>query len=419
MRVLGVHIAHGFSSEARVFAEWLGQRSGQYDPLVLFQASKGEPQSADKFRATSRATLQTIDTGWRPNPENKRSVLAKAASHARFRIALIEMLMRAKAFNPDVIFSNQQKWDCHAATFISKMLKIPHALLLCYPIGDSLGREVLTRIESCDHLIVIDEYARQDALQHGVPGERVTKVLPTIAAAPRVEPDTREAVRSELRIPADAQLIGIVARLDPQKGQADAIAAFAQVAARFPRAHLLLVGDSTTGETPRAVLERQAAQTGFGDRIIFEGWRTDLPRILAALDIFMHPARADTISLAPLEASASGLPVIAYAESGALEAVQDGTTGLLAPSGSIDGLAESLAQLLARPLDAQRMGDAGRTFVGDAFGRQRWGLAFADVLRNTANDVLRNTANIAPGESAKVATFSTHELMAEQDGAAL
>ena len=164
------------------------------------------------------------------------------------------------------------------------------------------------------------------------------------------------------------------------------IEAFAKVAPRFPDARVLVVGHpATTGGTPRAVLEQQARATGFGERIRFEGYRKDFGRILSSLDIFIHPAIGDTISLAPLEASAAGLPVVAYAEGGALEGVIHGRTGLLAPPRDVDTLAECLATLLADPDAARRMGAAGRDFVRSTFRPEAWGRAFADVLHHTHN----------------------------------
>lgn len=260
-----------------------------------------------------------------------------------------------------------------------------HTLSSSYPIGPWLGRSVVRRLRTCECVIAIDDHARNSALRHGVRPERIAKVLPPIRPPAAAPSDARERVRAELGIPLDAPLVGIVARLDPQKRQSDVIAAFARIAARFPEAHLLIVGEpASSGGTPRAVLEGLAARTGVTSRIVFEGYRGDLVRVLAALDIFIHPSLDDTISLAPLEASAAGLPIVAYAESGALEAVLHGQTGLLASPGDVDALADCLARLLASPDDARRMGLAGREFVRASFEPRRWAEMFAHALSTAA-----------------------------------
>jgi glycosyltransferase involved in cell wall biosynthesis len=289
------------------------------------------------------------------------------------------MLRIARTYEPDVIISSQQRWDCFAASYIAKRLNRAQIIQLYYPIGPSLGRHVVSRLLTCDHVIAVDEYARADAMRHGVRPDAITKVLPPMTPLPAAPEGARREVRAELGIPDGAPLIGIVARIDPQTRQTDVIAAFGKIGARHPDARLLIVG------TPISVLHQLAADTGFRDRIIFEGYRPDFARVLAALDIFIHPSIGDTISLAPMEASAAGLPVVAYAESGALETVLHEKTGLLAPPRDVDALADCLDHLLADPEAAKRMGNHGRDYVRDAFSPERWGRVFADAIRQTAD----------------------------------
>ena len=110
------------------------------------------------------------------------------------------------------------------------------------------------------------------------------------------------------------------------------------------------------GGTPREVLERQAAETGFGERIVFEGYRPNLQRVLSALDVFLNPALDDTISLAPLQVTATGFPVVAYADSGALDMVVHDRTGLLVPPCDRAALVACLDRLLGDLGAARRIG---------------------------------------------------------------
>ena len=188
MRVLGIQIANGFSPEARVLAQLLANRSGAYDALVQHHEWTGDATSAEKFRQVSRSDVVSFDTGWRPNPDGRRHTLAKVASHVRFRLVLQTMMKEAQTYSPDVIVSNQQKWDCFAATYIARRLRKPQVILLCFLIGPWLGRSVLHRLTTCDHVVAIDEYARTDALSHGVQTDRVTKVLPPMTPLPGASP---------------------------------------------------------------------------------------------------------------------------------------------------------------------------------------------------------------------------------------
>jgi glycosyltransferase involved in cell wall biosynthesis len=390
MKVFGIVINQGYPSsvlaaEIRVFAQLLANRADRYDALVCVQDWPENRTSADRFSSLSNARVTKIDMGWRPNPFGRRSAFSKAGSFLRFRAMLPEMLRIARTYEPDVIISSQQRWDCFAASYIAKRLNRAQIIQLYYPIGPSLGRHVVSRLLECDHVIAVDEYARADAMRHGVRPDAITKVLPPMTPLPAAPEGARREVRAELGIPDGAPLIGIVARIDPQKRQTDVIAAFGKIAARHPDARLLIVGTPIEGGTPMSVLHQLAADTGFRDRIIFEGYRPDFARILAAMDIFIHPSIGDTISLAPMEASAAGLPVVAYAESGALETVVHERTGLLAPPCDVDSLADCLDRLLADPETAKRMGNHGREYVRDAFSPERWGRVFADAIRRAVD----------------------------------
>lgn len=181
---------------------------------------------------------------------------------------------------------------------------------LHYFVGPWLGTSVLQRLPACAHVVTVSEFIHSQALRHGVRVGHATTIRNTIDPSPPLATGTRAAVRAELGVPPDAPLIGMVARLDPWKAQQDVIAAFAKVIGRHPSAYLLFVGDGRV----RPALEAQAGRTLGPERILFAGGRLDIPRILAALDIFMHPSRDEAFGLAVAEAAGSGLPGVAYAE---------------------------------------------------------------------------------------------------------
>ncbi len=380
-RLLGIQIANGYSPEARVFAGLLGARAGAYEAHVLHHAWPGDAESPRQFSAASAAAVTCFDTGWRPGSRG-RSPLSKLAAHARFRRALPRMLDAARRADPDIIYSCQQHWDCFAATYIARRLKKPQIIHLHYTVGDYLRKPVLERLLTADHVVTVSDFIRREALAHGVSPGRVTTIRNTMRPFPALPPGTRLVVRAELGIPECAPVIGIVARLDPGKGQDDTLTAFAQVAGLCPDAHLVIVGD---GEM-RPALEAQAAQADLGRRIWFTGRRSDVPCLLASFDIFAHPSRRDPCPLALLEASAAGLPVVAYAEGGACEIVAEGVTGLLAAPGDVGGLAERFGQLLADLARARRMGEAGKRRIAAEFQPEIAGDLFAALANSVRTD---------------------------------
>lgn len=177
----------------------------------------------------------------------------------------------------------------------------------------------------------------------------------------------RAALRSELGLPPDTLLAGIVCRLIEQKGVPYALEAFARVAARFPAAQLVIAGDGPL----RPALEAQARELELAERIHFLGWRTDTAAIFAALDVFLMPSLWEGFGLVLLEAMAQSIPVIGSAVSAIPEVVADGETGLLCPPRDVDCLAAALGDLLADPDLRARLGAAGRTRLEERFTAER------------------------------------------------
>lgn len=115
------------------------------------------------------------------------------------------------------------------------------------------------------------------------------------------------AVRAEFNIPADAFVIGHVGRFHPQKNHQFLIEIAAQIAQREPKMYLLLLGE---GYLQSEIFDR-VLQMGLGDRVIFAGSRSDIPRLMrGAMDVFLLPSLHEGLALVLIEAQATGLPCI-------------------------------------------------------------------------------------------------------------
>jgi len=380
-RLLGVQIANGYSPEAQVFARLLAHASPKIlEPHVFYQKWEGDPQSAKRFQEASSAPVQTLDFGWR-SVSAHRSFPAKAGARLRFLASLPQALRLARHINPDVIYSCQQLWDCQAATYLARKLNKPQVIHLHYIIGPWLHRPILERLRTCAHVVTVSDFIREEALRHGVLPQKVTTIRNTITAAPISEPGTRDAVCQEMGFSSNTVLLGIVARLDPDKGQSDTLRAFAKVVGEHPQARLLIVGNETPWHPGYSeVLKNEARSLGLEKSVRFLGYRSDVPRLLAALDVFVHPTRKDPCPLAVLEAAAVSLPVVAYAEGGAKELVQDGVTGLLTAPEDVDALARSLTRLIGDLDYARALGRAGHSRIMSEFQPAPAGNAFAVLM---------------------------------------
>lgn len=174
-----------------------------------------------------------------------------------------------------------------------------------------------------------------------------------------------------------------IANFTHGKGQDDAIAAFARVARELPGAHLTLCGGDLGLERNReyrAILERQAAASGVGDRVAFGGFAPDVVTLLGEADVALVLSHRESFSLACLEASACGLPVIATRCGGPEEIVIDGETGVLCDVGDVAGIAAAMRRLLHDPGAATAMGARGARSVRDRFSQEAFRCALVRAL---------------------------------------
>lgn len=169
----------------------------------------------------------------------------------------------------------------------------------------------------------------------------------------------RGRFRASLGISSTTRLIGIVGRLVSVKNHRMFLAAAQKVCAAFPQACFVVVGD---GEL-RPELEGEAVRLGLANRVIFTGWRRDLPAVYADLDLLALTSFNEGTGLVLVEAMAAGCPVVATRVGGVPDVVRDGITGRLVDTEDADGLASVIAKMLADSQQTRAMVEAARTDV--------------------------------------------------------
>ncbi len=195
--------------------------------------------------------------------------------------------------------------------------------------------------------------------------------LEQIAAAA----DQRDAARAELGLEPGQPVVISVGRLSPEKDYATLLEAVALIQGQGLGLRLLLVGSGSE----RIALEERARSLGLAGRALFLGERGDVPRLLAASDLFALSSLSEGVSMALLEAMAAGLPVAATGVGGTPEVVVPEHTGLLAQPGDPEALANALAALLKDPARAREMGRAGAARVEAEFSLQAMARAYAGL----------------------------------------
>ena len=170
----------------------------------------------------------------------------------------------------------------------------------------------------------------------------------------RPDPAARAAIRAALGVPEDTVVVVAVSRLVRHKGYPELLAAMRDVAAE-----LWVVGERLVSDHGED-MEPYFATAGLGGRLRRLGYRTDVPAILAAADIFALPSQFEGLPMSVIEAMLTGLPVVATDIRGPREQVVAGETGLLVPPADAAALAGALRILAGDAQLRARMGDAGR-----------------------------------------------------------
>jgi glycosyltransferase involved in cell wall biosynthesis len=220
-----------------------------------------------------------------------------------------------------------------------------------------------------DALVAVSPRVRAELLELGIGRADRFEVVPLgLDLEPFASADRRRGeLRHELGLEAGTPLAGIVARLVPIKAHEVLLDAARRLGGRPVPPRVVIAGD---GER-RAELEAMAATDGLRGRVHFLGWRADLPRIYADLDVVVLCSRNEGSPVALIEAMAAGRPVVATRVGGVPDVVIDGESGLLVPEDDAPALAQAIARVLDDRELARRLGAAGRQRVVERFGAER------------------------------------------------
>jgi glycosyltransferase involved in cell wall biosynthesis len=174
----------------------------------------------------------------------------------------------------------------------------------------------------------------------------------------RFSSEERRAIRSELGLSKDHVVIGMVGRLVAEKGYREAFEAARLVRERVPNVRFLFVGRFEPKAD--AIQKEELDKHGIADIAQFLGHRDDVPRLYAAMDLFILPSHREGFPRSVMEAAAMALPSVVTDIRGCRQTVEDGTTGLMVPLRDPQRLADAIAELATDPGKRTRMGNAAR-----------------------------------------------------------
>jgi glycosyltransferase involved in cell wall biosynthesis len=301
------------------------------------------------------------------------------AIHARRDVAMLGKLVRLmRQLKPDIVHTHEAKAGAlgRIAALVTGVPVLVHTYHghVFHGYFSPLRTRAFLAIERwlarrTTRLIAVSESVKADLLRFGIGAPDQLIVVPLGLPLDRfVGSAARKGeFRVELGLEPDTPLVGIVARLAPIKAHNLFLEAASMVAQARPRSRFVVVGD---GEC-RSVLEIVARRLGLAEGVQFLGWRRDLERIYADLDLVVLSSRNEGSPVSVIEAMAAARPVVATRVGGVPDLVENGVSGLLVEPGDAAGLAQAMLTVLADPDQAHRMGRAGQKRVYPAFSAAR------------------------------------------------
>lgn len=265
----------------------------------------------------------------------------------------------------------------HATGFYPNVFAVPAARLAGVPavvasirdLGDMWEprhrrvQRLVCRL--ADRVVANAEAVSRRLVDEGYEPSRIVVIPNGVRCDGHATESGRRPLREEFGIPDEAPVAGVVARLTPIKGVEYFIEAAERLRSRVPEAYFVIVGGTQGSEADNPDnheqrLRRRVAQRGLDDRVLFTGFRRDVPDVLRELTVSVMPSLSEGLSNVILESMAAALPVVATRVGGNPELVEDGVTGYLVPPRDPGELAGALGRLLADERLARELGRRGR-----------------------------------------------------------
>ena len=244
------------------------------------------------------------------------------------------------------------------AIILARLLRVP---LIAYQRGPEWDSPTVRRLAPTVRRYIANSAAtRENLLSLGIPADRVSIIYPPLDLG--VFDHRRPAAlgRSAFGLDTTTPCFGIVGMLLPWKGHAVFLRAARRVLHHLPNARAFVVGGPPAGgEKYEVELKGLAQELGIADRVIFTGFRADVPEMLNLLDVAVHASVSpEPFGRVIVEAMAMRRPVVASGAGGPLEIIEDNRNGFLVPPGDDEALASRVIALLEDPALSARIAEA-------------------------------------------------------------
>lgn len=230
---------------------------------------------------------------------------------------------------------------------------------------------ILERIAAlfADKITVLTETEKRDMLKYHICDSGKIEVVKSGIDFSAFEKKDVDIIKKkdEFNIEPGDIVVGTISRLESIKGLEYFIDSAKMVLGVIPKAKFLIVGEGSL----RSSLEDRANRMGIGNRVIFTGWREDVPEIMMILDVLVLTSLNEAVGRVLIEAGMTGKPVIATAVGGVPDIVRNGETGILVSPMDSKGIGRAIIELLNDENKRQTMGRAAREWVKNNFDAKK------------------------------------------------
>jgi len=284
----------------------------------------------------------------------------------------LERRLQAGSKDYDLVYVSMLKHDAYATLEATRRTRCPVVLRaegagatgdVHWQLEANFGRQIKRRTMQAAAFVAPSPAIERELIAAGFPRDRIHFIPNGVSIPPARDPDAREEIRNwlarsqpALYVHPGARLAVYTGRLHEAKGLAHLIEAWHTIVRQEPTARLWLVGEGP--ERPKLV--SLIRELELNSNVVLAGAFDQVDDLLAAADLFVLPSFEEGMSLALLEAMATGLPIVATDIPGNRLLIESGKHGVLVPPAAPEALASAIRRLLDSPGEAARMGEAAR-----------------------------------------------------------
>ncbi|HEG43571.1 MAG TPA: glycosyltransferase family 1 protein [Phycisphaerales bacterium] len=337
----------------------------QFAPSVVLQEPGAE---ADDFislgaKAYFDCGIKTILRSF--SPFRQSQFLTGMMSCAK-RIA--KLIIEQKV---DLVHVNSEA--CWGGNFAARIAKTPavshlHGLSVLSPY--LVGRLTMFILNNFSNVLIsVSDIVRQSYIDSGARANKIRTVHNGIDISIFDPDNIKPTLKAELDINENVPLVGMIANFDPRKGHHNFVDACKHVLAQGYHAQFVIVGNTEIADDNSYFkqIKEKAMHLGIADSLHYTGLRSDIPNVLASLDVVVQPSLTEAGPIVPIEAMAMKRPLIVTDVEGNSEEVLNGQTGILVPKENPKAMSDAIVKLLKDNDQAQRLGENGRQRVLENF----------------------------------------------------